>query len=177
MGELLYLFSVRIDHVTVRLSPAILIFQVVLATFGVSIVFTFVSMVELSEAWFGAGVGDLLRDDAIFFVLSASLEAVITISLFLRWSAVRYDIKDDELVHARGILWRQRHIHSLKDVQTVFVSQGILGRIFSFGTITLHNPLLRGEITLRHIADPERSADVLRSVLRHVKHDNIVPLR
>lgn len=59
---------------------------------------------------------------------------LITLGLYPRYAS-RYTITDKRLYVRRGLFVRTEDIASQEDVRTVSMSQGVLGRIFNYGTV------------------------------------------
>lgn len=119
---------------------------------------------------------DVLFGKSLLVLLCIGLEASTMCLLFLQWSFFRYEVSETELSQSSGILRRRRHVHSLKNTQSVDVHQTPLGTLLNYGTVTFHNPLVKEAVTLKSIPDVERYAKTFRSVLLHqASEEKIVP--
>ena len=97
--------------------------------------------------------------------------------LLLHWSFFRYKISDTEVVEKSGLIRRRVHAHSLKNTQSINITQGYLGRLLNYGNIILHNPLSKENILLKDIPDVNRYSKILRGILDgHISHpEKIIP--
>jgi hypothetical protein len=56
-------------------------------------------------------------------------------------------------------------------MQTVYMTQSLLGRIFNYGNVRLFNPMSKEELLLEQITDPNLYAESLRQVLEEPSKD------
>lgn len=161
--------SLQIDSVIIRRSPIVLLYKMIVATvliYVASAVYSFMLFGETANALIS-----IVSDKALFVILSIGGEALMMILLFLQWSFHKIEVHDTELKIRKGILWRRQEIHSLKNMQSVYVEQRFWGTLLGFGTITVHNPLSKKDITLTYVPDPDKYAQVLQDAL-----DAIAPM-
>ncbi len=86
------------------------------------------------------------------FIFSA--ETAIVFFIFFRWYKEYFQIRDGEIVHARGILYRNRILIPLESIISVSYHQGPLGKLTKYGTIELTSGNTNKKIRLRDIPDP-----------------------
>lgn len=125
-----------------------------------------VSFISASDAE-GNIYGFLLNKFSMLSI-SFSAELLLLFVLFWQWLSRTYEIRDLEIIRRKGIVLRTVTSHSLRGVQAVIVQQGVFGSLFSFGNIILESPLLKREVVLRHVPDPEYYATVLREVIKNI---------
>jgi membrane protein YdbS with pleckstrin-like domain len=154
----------QVDSLIIRRSPAILVYRIVWMTMFFYAA-TAIAYPVAARIWIEAGLADAFIHRFVWSLLTISAESCIIILLFIHWSMTTYEIRPGELVYRSGFLMRKMDIHSLKNMQTVYISQGVLGRLFRYGTVRLYNPMSKEELLLEHISDPERYAESLRQVL------------
>lgn len=163
----------KIDSVIIRRSPIVLLYRMLFLTFGIGLLYTLYGLFQVQFG--GLSLIDNSIHPIILFFVTICVEAIAMIAIFLQWAYTTYEIKVDELVFRKGIIRRKRTIHSLKNIQSVEVEQGFLGLLFQYGNIRLYNPLLKEEINMRSVTDPEKYAHALRNAL-DLDQNTIVPL-
>lgn len=163
----------QVDSVILRKSPVILLTKMIAMTVLVYLFFGAYSVSLLNQQE-GLPLQNILTGKGTSFIVSLSAEALIMIILFLKWNFMKYEILPGELITKSGILSRKQEIHSLKNMQTVYVSQGMIGTMFGFGTIKLHNPLSKEDVIMRNIPDPEKYSKVLKGVLDEMEGEKDV---
>lgn len=154
----------QIDSVLLRRSPAVLVYRILWVTIVVYIISS-LSYTAIERLWLFFGIGGVFANRFLWSLLTLGTESLVMIFLFLQWSVQTYEIKDGEIVFRAGLLLRRMDIHSLRNMQTVYVKQGVLGRMFGYGNARLFNPMSKEELQLQSISDPYRYAELLRQVL------------
>lgn len=163
----------QIDSLIIRRSPAILIYRIVWMTMAFYAITALIYPV-VEQLWVIVGLGETFANRFVWSLLTIILESLIIILLFIHWSMTTYEIRPDELIYRSGFLMRKMDIHSLKNMQTVYTTQRLLGRIFHYGNVRLFNPMSKEELLLEHIPDPERHAESLRQVLENQPGDVLI---
>lgn len=125
----------------------------------------------VDQVWLVAGFDDAFINRFVWSLVTITLESFIIILLFIHWSMKTYEIRPAELVFKSGFLKRRADIHSLKNMQTVYMTQSLLGRIFNYGNVRLFNPMSKEELLLEQITDPNLYAESLRQVLEEPSKD------
>ncbi len=154
----------QIDSLIIRRSPAVLVYRIVWMTMAFYIM-TVLTYPTIEQMWIATGFEGAFGKRFVWSLLTVTAESFIIILLFIHWSMTTYEIRPGELVYRSGMLRRKMDIHSLKNMQTVYVTQGLFGRIFRYGTVRLYNPMSKEELLLERISDPNRYAESLRQVL------------
>lgn len=163
----------QVDSLIIRRSPATLVYRIIWMTMAFYAI-TAILYPMAARVWVNVGFADAFVHRFIWSLITISVESCIVIALFIRWSMTNYEIRPGELISRSGLLMRKMDIHSLKNMQTVYTRQGILGRMFRYGTVRLYNPMSKEELLLEDISDPERYAESLRQVLDMPSGDTIL---
>jgi hypothetical protein len=66
------------------------------------------------------------------------------------------------VTHRRGFLFQKKESFSFGDIQSIKFDQGIFGRLFNYGTVSLYDWKLRKNITLYLIHNPRRYFRIIR---------------
>jgi len=114
-----------------------------------------VSFVSSSIAQFNNGTFVVLTTyDSLFFAIIAIVQMASSLYILLGWVMEKYSIFPDKIEHQSGIIFRETDSWQINNVETAFIAEGIIARIFNFGTITFHSPTLENHIILRDVPSP-----------------------
>lgn len=104
---------------------------------------------------------DLVGSGLLLFGLALLARAL------LEWWHVRYLVTTEEVYKKRGVVARTVTNLPLRQIQNTSFTQGILGRILSYGHVRIDTAGSGGtEIVLRYVPDP---ADVVGTISRHLE--------
>lgn len=101
---------------------------------------------------------------SLIFVSVTLMQAVnllVVLFLVLSWLKSVFVIRVDRIIVRRGIFHVVDREYSTQRVESVNVSQGILGRVFGYGTVTMFNPVLKEDMVLENIPHPYIYAQVI----------------
>lgn len=117
--------------------------------------------------WLGIGV----------FVVAIFIQTVLLAQIVLRWIFEYYEVKEDYIVHTRGVLKKKEDIYSLRTIEAGNVIQPLFGKLLNYGTIRIYSPVLKTEYFLHDIPNPREMRDTLTSLLSSEKTGNekIIP--
>jgi uncharacterized membrane protein YdbT with pleckstrin-like domain len=93
----------------------------------------------------------------------------MVIYIILSWSRHYYVINSQAVLMYDGIIFSKSKSYDMAGVESIEVDQGLIGKIFNFGTLKLYNPRLEKEITFHRIPDPNQEAGFI-----HGMHPNPV---
>jgi uncharacterized membrane protein YdbT with pleckstrin-like domain len=110
----------------------------------------------------------------LLFVTSL-IEMIAIIVTVLKWFNLYYEIRDEEIIERRGIISVKENTHSFRNFAAISITQGIIGRIFNFGTIRLYNPALEHSLTLNRISAPLRYKELLTAKLPKQNESLLIP--
>jgi membrane protein YdbS with pleckstrin-like domain len=91
-----------------------------------------------------------------FAVVPLAVAAAIALGAVWRWERTRLLVTDDEVTVVSGSVRRRSATVALDRVGPVEVEQGVLGRLFGYGT------LVAGDLEVPHVARPRVVARLLR---------------
>lgn len=159
---------ISVEYVTVRQSISLLllkliVLELIFATV-ISGVYYFISNTPISGS-IGLNMPLINIPLFIFFVL---LKILIMIYIVVLWVNDYYKISSLELIHKRGFIFKKEEKDLLEHLGALKLDQGLLGRIFNFGTLTLYNWALEQNVVMYNIHNPVRYRDILRILLPNI---------
>lgn len=92
----------------------------------------------------------------IFLVGSYILQIFLIFTILLHWLNRRYYIDNSNLIVRTGIFTTKERIYNLKNLKSVTATQGIMGKIFHFGTVSIviTAPNIIEEVQLSEVPNP-----------------------
>lgn len=100
-----------------------------------------------------------------FFLLLVLLKIITMCYVVFSWLEEYYEIYPTEVIHKKGIIFKKEQRYLLKHIGSVGLQQGVLGRIFNFGSIKLYDWLLGKDVYLYLIHNPLRYHGILKKLL------------
>jgi uncharacterized membrane protein YdbT with pleckstrin-like domain len=91
-----------------------------------------------------------------FGALPLALAAVIALRAVWRWERTRVVVTGEELRVVTGTVRRRATTVALSRIGAVEIEQGLLGRVFGYGTVVV------GELEVPYVARPRTVARLLR---------------
>lgn len=157
--------KIEVTHITVRQSLFFLIIKLfvleILAAFGLVVFFAIIlsqRAIELISSNYYIYV-------IPFFVVIVAIKTGIMIYVVDEWLEEYYEITPRDLLHKKGHIFRKEQSYPLKHLGVAKVEQGILGRIFGYGSITLFNWVTSKEIVMYLIHNPMKYYYILKELL------------
>lgn len=92
--------------------------------------------------------------DSLSFIIIAFVQLTITLYIFLEWATDTYILFPDKIEHRRGIILKKIDSWLINNIWTAHITQGLMGRMFDYGTISFHSPTLENHIVLKNIPSP-----------------------
>jgi uncharacterized membrane protein YdbT with pleckstrin-like domain len=92
----------------------------------------------------------------------------IVMNLVMQWVGNMYFITEKYLLKREGIINVKEKIYDMKIIRAVSVNQGLIGRLFNYGDITIRTSASGGyndEIYLMGIAQPEKYKEIFQHYL------------
>lgn len=92
----------------------------------------------------------------LFLMSSYILQIFLIFTVLLHWLNRRYYIDTSQLIARKGIFTTKERIYDLKNLKSVVVTQGVIGKLFHFGTLSIliTAPNLTEEINLSEVPNP-----------------------
>jgi uncharacterized membrane protein YdbT with pleckstrin-like domain len=98
----------------------------------------------------------------LFLVLVTVIQTAIIIYIILDWANRYYEFNSDEIVFKSGVASKQERSYPYRDIQSVRLKQGILGRLLNFGTIEVFIPTLGYDLHFTEIPNPREFVKIIK---------------
>src|ERR1700704_6240531 len=103
-----------------------------------------------------------LRDLRWFVVLALLLALFVYLDIqYIIWRSESYTISDQRVLLRRGVIGKFSRSIGISRVQDVTTSQGLLGRVFDYGTVESESAGKDGAEILAYVPDPQGFRNVL----------------
>jgi uncharacterized membrane protein YdbT with pleckstrin-like domain len=103
-----------------------------------------------------------LRDLRWFVVLALLLALFVYLDIqYIIWRSESYTISDQRVLLRRGVIGKFSRSIGISRVQDVTTSQGLLGRVFDYGTVEIESAGKDGAEVLNYVPDPQDFRNVL----------------
>jgi membrane protein YdbS with pleckstrin-like domain len=156
----------------VKKSPIVIVKNFILLQIGAIVVF----FVASALANYAAIYRSLIISHAISFRIAEALfifsaETCIIFFIFFRWYKEYYQIRNGEIIHASGILYRHRTRIPLEHVVSASHRQSPLGKLTKYGTIELTGSDNK-KIRLKNIPAPGEYVELILRAKRFLANKN-----
>lgn len=167
--------KIYVTHVNIRLSISLLLLKliavegmagVMLALSQIAL-FLYVTNVQTFHTIIGFGIPAI--------IILVTVKTLITLFVILQWLNEYYEISASFIQYRRGLIFRKLDNYPTEDIKFIEVQQGLFGRMFNFGTITLMNIRRVKYVEMYLIHNPLRYAQVIEEVVPHlVERKNVI---
>ena len=166
--------KIAVTHLTIRQSIFFMIMKLlvleVFAAFGIVCLHLYFYSTKLPD--------EVIKSFIVFgmpvFIILVIIKTVFMSNIIIQWLEEYYEITPTEVVHKRVLIFKKEDRYSLEHIRSIGLSQGILGRIFNYGNLTLHDWLKDKYIYLYLIHSPKKYYQVLLSLLPEADTDKQV---
>jgi uncharacterized membrane protein YdbT with pleckstrin-like domain len=86
-------------------------------------------------------------------VITVGIWLILAILVWLKWKKTEQAVTNKRVIHKHGIISRSSDELRLKSIESIEISQGIAGRIFGFGTVTISGRG-QGQVAITWVNDP-----------------------
>lgn len=156
--------TVKMDHLNIRQSIAIVLVKLVLLEIIASSGFLFVYF-GLSQSLVRESISGLF--DSYFgwvFLLLVVVKILVTIYVILDWLNSYYEIDKENIYTRKGIIWMTEQKFAIANLGDVVLEQGIIGRLLNFGNIRIFDTELKRDFLLYLIHNPQRYFAILEEL-------------
>lgn len=152
---------------SIRQSPIILLVKIMGAEMIINSIYFFPRLIKL---FFSESINQELYITLNF--ASISLYLVIILIQFIvigyiviQWSNNIFIIKDNEIVHRRGVFSFKEDSYSLRNVEAFTLDQTFLGKLLNFGTIHFYSPVLKQEYYIENVSSPTHLKESIENMV------------
>lgn len=131
---------------------------------------------ELLNSNFSLGFSTVQITSALFAIFT-TLQLTLLLYLILNWVNTVYEITDKEVVYRTGIIGKRARAYDMSNVQSSYVEQSILGRLFNFGKVTLYSPALKSDLYFSDVPNPQMFKAAVDIALEDEPEQNSTYLR
>ncbi len=160
--------KIVVTHVTIRQSIIILLVRLVvlemLAAVGVVIFHALIISTNITDIVNYVNSEIILFNTSLFLFL-IFLKTCVMIFIIIQWLNQYYEITPKEIIFKRGFIFKKEERNTLDHLGSIEVDQGLLGRIFNFGTIKLFNWATEKNFPLYLIHNPMKYHFILQTLL------------
>lgn len=97
-------------------------------------------------------------------LLLLPIAIVLIIVPIAYWVSEEYVLTEEDLIAKQGIMTKKQTAYPYTNMQRIHVQQGVLGRMFNFGTISVYMPVLGQEIFFKDLSGPHGFAEYLKKL-------------
>lgn len=147
--------KIYVTHVTVRESLFILVAKLILIEFIVSCLF--VAGCQIFGCTNSINIGILAVGGSI-------TKFAFTMYVLIEWLTDYYEINPNGITHLRGLIFQTHQEQIFSHITSAGIQQGILGRIFNFGTIKMFNKETKDYSYMYQIHNPNKYFNLINSI-------------
>lgn len=161
--------KIIVTHVNVRQSIVFLITKLIV----LDILATFVVLIFFSSLVVPLSVEvktQIISYNVWYFGLLFFGKILLTLFIVLEWLNEYYEITPTKIFYRRGIIWRKEDTFYLfrdrsSRISSIGIQQGILGKIFNYGTLFFYDRGVYKYYYLHYIHNPLRYLEILHNLL------------
>ena len=86
-------------------------------------------------------------------VLTLGLWLIPAIIFWLKWRNTENGVTNKRVIHKEGVISRKTDEMRLKSIEAIYIQQGVIGRIFGFGSVIVKGRG-QGDVILNWIKNP-----------------------
>ena len=166
--------KIVITHVNIRQSIVFLLFKLIATDFlAALVVIIFFSSILMPFIPIEEKIR-IISVNIVYFLLLLFLKIALVVYIVLQWLNEYYEITGDTISHRRGIIWKKDNTYVLDNIKSIGMKQGMMGRIFNYGTLTLYDQKLEKYITVYIIHNPVKYLRILESLVPRTNEEKEV---
>ena len=159
--------------IIVKKSPVVIVKNFILLQVGAIAAFFIVgALADYGEIYHSLSISSTISFRIAEALIIFSAETALVFFIFFRWYRESFRIRDGEIVHAYGVLYRHRTAIPLEHVVSVSHRQSPLGKLTKYGTIELTGSNMNKKIRLKDIPVPEEYVDLILKFKRFSANKN-----
>lgn len=103
------------------------------------------------------------------------LKIILMVFAAIQWVTSSYEIRSNEIRYRYGIFSHHEKMFLCSHTQEVTYTQGLLGRLFNFGSIEVYSPVIKDRIYLASIPNPQKYAELIKGYIPDNYNINYYP--
>lgn len=156
---------IDLPYVTVRQSIAFLLLRLIVIEILASLFVVVFNGFLVSSVTSDAVQPLLVRFNVPIYIFLVILKIILVIYVVLQWVNEYYRITPKEIIHKKGFIFKKEEKCKIYHVAEISLEQGLLGRIFNYGTIKAINWATDKTVYLYLIHNPVRYKNVLHRLI------------
>lgn len=153
--------KILVTHINIRQSIFFLILRLIvldiIAVFFILVFFSSLSVPFVSDALKLKVIGYNMP----FFLVLGLIKFFVTLFVVLQWLSTYYEIWPNSIIHKKGIVWKKEEKFPFGHIRLIKIEQGILGKLLTYGTLSLYDYSLRRYASLYLIHNPIKYFHIL----------------
>lgn len=152
----------------IRGSVSLLVFRLFLILFFIdtsySLLTLFVFELEIFQNYHYQLIGILF----LAHFIKNAFSIYLVLSIVLKWVSIVYFVTDKYIMQREGVLSTKEKIYDLKNIKSVTVQQGLIGKLFHYGDIQISSHGLGGKtenIYISDVSNPEKYKEIFKHCL------------
>lgn len=164
--------KILVSHINIRQSISLLLLRlIVLELMAAALVifsYSFLAHTDFMERVFGDKSG--IYNTIVFLIFTIG-KMFLIMFVIMQWLNEYYEVNTEEIIHRRGVFFKAEERNRLDHLGLVGIDQGILGRLFNYGSLTLFNWTLEKHTSIYLIHNPIKYLKILQSLLPSVDQE------
>lgn len=160
--------KIVVTHVTIRQSISILLLRLVLVEIlsAVSVIIFHTLTISTNITDIAGNINDNFSLFNIpIFLLLVFIKTCLMAFIIIQWVSEYYEITPKEIIYKRGFIFKKEQRHKIDHLSSLEIDQGILGKIFNYGTIKLFNWSTEKNLSFYLIHNPMKYHHILQTLL------------
>lgn len=157
--------KIEVTHINIRQSISFLLLKLLfvdlLTALFVIVFFSSIFAPQLTNEF----KIEIVSFNKLYFGLLFVVKTFLTIFVVLQWLNEYYEITAERINYRRGVLWRSEDSHDFLDIKSLKLQQGMLGKVFNYGTIQFFDWKERETKTVYLIHNPHRYFKILQGLI------------
>lgn len=156
-----------VSHLTIRQSLSLLLFKLIVIELGAAFLvivlhslFIYTDLKSVVE-----NANDFNLFNIPIYLLLVIIKTTFVFFTIIEWMNNYYEITPQDISHHVGLFFKDEERHTFFHLGSLKIEQGILGRLFNFGSLKFYNWALQKEFVLFAIHNPMKYYPVLKSLL------------
>lgn len=153
--------TVQVDSQTFAVRKSFFAFLSQLIALGISILILYIAVIFFLNKINNYITMSIAPFITIFTISLLVLAIFIALVSLARWRNRYYVIRPRQFIVHDGLIQRKEKIFELDQVESISVTQSIVGRMLDYGTLSIFSPVFPQKIRIEDIPDPVKYQKIL----------------